>query len=286
MTRTEEEFLWSAPFKRYLAYTDETNNLIRVTRDGVRRVMDMPQLFEILHEGKPDHDGMRAESRKHAAEIAELAGLEQRRGFALLYAHATVSLWGSLEVLVGDVVGAWLLEHAALFEKPPISDVKLQVGTYRSLSDPELVAHIITELQRGLKSDLKQGSGQFESILDAVGLGGGMDATVREGVFYLQQFRHLIVHRGGVADRRFVTNCSALGFNVGERVTVTEDLYWQFWMAASLYALTIRNRCRVADNFRPWDVDLPSGFGDFVELVRTGRPHAGQVTDVDREMEA
>lgn len=265
MSSVEWETAWAAPFTRYLEYVDDISNLVEVTRHGMGRVRMMPELLAMLDMGKEIDEG-RQMQRKETQRLADLAAFEEQRGYPLLFAHSAVSLWGSLEVLVHDLAVAWLSSHQTALAQPPLSTLKLPVSTIQTVQGDELMVHIVSEALRNLKSDLKRGVGQFESLLEAVGLGGGVDQKVREGVFYLQQYRHLLVHRGGVADKQFTENCSALGFSVGDKVVVTQALYWELWVASQSYALTLRNRCRVADGFPIQEV--ATTFGSFVEAAR------------------
>jgi hypothetical protein len=261
------EIPWKAPFARYLEYVDDIHNLVELTRAGMRRVQMMPDLLAILYNDQELDDNRRSQ-RESESRLAELAANEEQRGYPLLYAHSVVSLWGSLEVLVQDLAAAWLSTHSQALTEPPLSAIKLPVGTLRSFRDDDLMVYVVSEASRTLKSDLKLGVGQFESVLDAVGLGGGVDQRVRDGVFYLQQYRHLLVHRGGVADRRFIDNCPALAYCVGETVRVPAALYLDLWLASQMYAATLRNRCNAADGLTVQNVDPPPGFGDFAKSAK------------------
>ena len=130
-----------------------------------------------------------------------------------------------------------------------MSEVKLTVGDYQSLSKDERLRHIVVELQRSTKADLKRGIGQFSALLNAVGLDWGPNDDVRDALYYHHQLRNLIAHRGGVADRRFVEVCPTLGYPVGERVIIKPNTFTYLRYIAALYAVGLRNRCAELDGY-------------------------------------
>lgn len=274
MADTEGDPGWNGPFTRFLTYFGDLEALINITRSGASRVQMMPELERILRDESELSEEQRA-SRERNQKLADLAENEVQRGFPLLYAHSTVSAWGALEVLVNDLAVAWLTDHPEALTQSPLSAVKLPVGVVHGLSPQDLLQHIVIEASRSLKSDLKVGAGQFESLLAAVGLGAGVDSETRRGIYLLQQFRHLIVHRAGVADRQFVENCNDLGYEVGDQVTVSERLWTGFWVATQLYVLQLRNRARVLDGYPAREADAPPSLG---ELLDCARKPAGPLT--------
>lgn len=270
MPDTEHDAAWAAPFSRFVGYLGDLDALIDITRSGANRVQMMPELDRILAEGKGDTDlsEARQKSRARNQELADMAANEVARGFPLLYAHSTVSLWGALEVLVNDLAVAWLSGHPEAMMQQPLSAVKLPVGVVQGLDPQDLLQHIVIEASRALKSDLKVGAGQFESLLAAVGLDGGVQDGTRRGIYLTQQFRHLIVHRAGVADRQFVEHCTDLGYAVGDTVVVSERLYTGFSFAAQLYALELKNRARVSDGHAKREAGPPPDLAEMFEDAR------------------
>lgn len=57
------------------------------------------------------------------------------------------------------------------------------------------MTYITKELSRSLNADFKRGVGQFEAILDAIGLAGPVDPDVRRTLLELNEVRNVLVHR-------------------------------------------------------------------------------------------
>ena len=248
--------VWYPPFGRFRGYSEGIDGLIELTLSGAQRVRMMPELYAVLDStpvGAPIGETAEeiAESRDKARALAQLAEREATKDFPLLFSHSLISLWGALEVLVEDVVAVWLQYRPEILMRAPLSDLKFALGDFERLERAELIQHVVVEAQRMVKTDLKVGAGQFESLLRLVELGGEIAAPHRDALFYMQQFRHVFAHRGGTADRRFIEKCSALEYEVGDSIRVGQELFHAFHVAANFYALNLFNRCAISDGREP-----------------------------------
>jgi len=61
------------------------------------------------------------------------AKVNLRKDFFILHAHAVVSLWGSLEVLIEDFIVAWLLHNPKTLENEAFKKIKIPLAEYESL---------------------------------------------------------------------------------------------------------------------------------------------------------
>lgn len=233
---------WLEPLLRFGDRVHEIATMVHLFRIGCRDTQMSAELFDILADGG---NPMASLDERH--ELASLAQDQQARGYPLLYEHSLISLWGALEVLIEDLAVAWLATHPEQLQVSPVSDVKLTVGDFEKLSADERLRHVVFEVQRGTKADLKRGVGQFNALLNAVGISWAPSDGVRDALFYHHQLRNVFAHRGGVADRRFTEICPTLGYDVGESVLMTGRVFAHLLNAAGLYVVGLRNHCAETD---------------------------------------
>lgn len=105
---------------------------------------------------------------------------------------------------------------------------------------------LVREINRSIGSDLKLGVGQFEGFLEAVGLGGGLPANMRQVLLFAQQYRHLVAHRGGRVDRRFKTACPFEVAAEGEPLDIGASRFALIRTALIGYVALLMDRFRVA----------------------------------------
>lgn len=84
----------------------------------------------------------------------------------------------------------------------------------------------------------------FESALGTVSLSGPVDEPVGKQILELQQLRHALVHRGGMADRRLCGRCPWLGLKPGDRITLKRAELTRLLGAVQTYAGQIEARVR------------------------------------------
>lgn len=92
-----------------------------------------------------------------------------------------------------------------------------------------------------------EGISQFEHLLSPVGLAGSIDDGIRRDLYELEQLRHVLVHRRGLADRKLLDACPWLGRSLGDRVEVDHSTYRRLWQASHAYAYELLRR--VAEQF-------------------------------------
>lgn len=241
---------WLGPFKRFYAHVNELDVVVRLFLAGCDGVQRNAKALEVLSDALKDKDSKLDPAKlENQRNIATLALDQQRRSYPLLYEHSLISLWGALEVLVEDLAVAWLMGHPDRLQTPPVSEVKLTVGDYERLSTEERLRHIVFEVQRSKKTDLKRGVGQFNALLDAVGLNCAPPRAIQDALFYHHQLRNLVAHRGAVADRRFIEVCPTLGYQVGETVPITEDIYVHLGLSAIHYSDHLSSHCAEQDGY-------------------------------------
>lgn len=246
-TAPPPETPWAGPFQRFHAHVNELDVVVRLFRAGCDGVQKNAKVMELLAD--VDDNSLDPAKIEKQRDLATLALDQQQRSYPLLYEHSVISLWGALEVLVEDLAVAWLMGHPDQLQTQPVSDVKLTVGDYERLSTEERLRHIVVEVQRKEKTDLKRGVGQFDALLAAVGLDCALPRPIRDALFYHHQLRNLVAHRGAVVDRRFIEVCPKLGYQVGETVSITADIYVHLALSAIHYSDHLSSRCAERDGY-------------------------------------
>lgn len=150
---------------------------------------------------------------------------EACRGFPIIRSHTLVAFWGALEVFVDDLVLCWLANYPDSLKSEGLSKIKVSLSEFERLGKDERLLLLLDEMKRQSKADVSRGVNQFENTLKIVDLGDSVDKRISDDLFITQQLRNVIVHRGSMADRRFVDACPELGFKLGESIVVDEPLY-------------------------------------------------------------
>jgi len=181
---------------------------------------------------------------KEAEQLAHLARQEIDNDFALMNAHALVGVWGALEACIDDTLVAVLQHDRDVRKSELFMRVKVSVGEFEELQADDRMRLLLDEAKRLLRLEQRIGVNVFESVLDTVGLSGPVDEPVAKHVLELQQLRHVLVHRGGVADRRLCGRCAWLSFKPGERVMLKRTDLTRLLRAVQSYAEQVEGRVR------------------------------------------
>jgi len=192
------------------------------------------------------------ENLASAKRDKDLAEQECIHGFPLLYEQATISLWSSLEVLVRALVAQLLLNHDESWQCAEIRKLKVSPGEFMQLESYERCLWITDLLDQESKGEFRQGVNRFESLLAPFGLSGALEDHIKRSLFELSHVRHVLVHRGGIVDRRMLDSCKVLGYSIGEQVRVDHDLWRRFDSAVGAYVLEIIQRMRVRSGLKRW----------------------------------
>jgi hypothetical protein len=173
---------------------------------------------------------------------AEYAASERERGFPILHSHCLVALWGILEAAVEDLAIARFKDDPSLKSSPEVSRVQVPIGVFMNLSEDEQLRILVSELARQAKTDLRGGINRFEPVLRLVGLGGPVDENVRSALFEYSQVRNVIVHRGGIIDRRLAAECPKYMSRAGEPLLIGPTEFEAYHDAVSKYLVELVTR--------------------------------------------
>lgn len=224
------------PFHDHIKYIERMNALVHLSIQGISSMRAAPQMFETLAKIRGETTLVSAQERIEQVKIsAELAQREVDDGFPVLFAQATVSLWSSLESTVRLFVARWLENNPSAMQVEVIKRLRVRIGEYESLSGEDRFFYILDQFERELGSGMRLGISRFETILQPFGLMSEIEDDLRRDIFEMQQVRNIIMHRGGIADRRFVESCPWVNISIGMPVVVTHESFHKYMDAGGMF---------------------------------------------------
>lgn len=186
MTESNEEGRvpsWAqAPLIGFREYVEQEHNLVLLSTKGIEQTAKAVPLVKALEDLGRDlggDDDLPAPSERvaEAERLAALAKTEIDNDFRLLHGHSIVGVWGALETMVTDLIGAWLLNFPQARQMPQVADFKISVSEFESLTSEERMQAIVNELDR--RNITRVGINRFELLLDSVALGGVLQLAAR-----------------------------------------------------------------------------------------------------------
>lgn len=178
-------------------------------------------------------------------EVRRAAEIE-KSGFQYLYGLAVLRLWSSVEAALNDLCRA-RLEHDGYWRSmEALKGIKTDLHEFLGKSDAEQIAFVLDEVTTARKARFQPGAGRFEGVLNAIGLGGDVPAAVRKRMVWLSEARHVLVHRQGKVDAKFLSRHPDIGQTVGEKLVVKEHQFSRSVAAVRAYAAIVGMRLEEA----------------------------------------
>ena len=177
--------------------------------------------------------------------MVDVARTESESGTPLLNRVFVVFFWSALEVLVEDLVTAWILCHPGSLELEEIKDVKLAVREMLMLDEEDRARYLIQEVSRKVRSPLKSGVDKFESLLNAFGLSRQIDPDLRRTLYELSHLRSVLLHKNAKADRKFVEACPWMGYESGQPIQIPSEHFDRYYHAVIDYSIGLLDRFQV-----------------------------------------
>jgi hypothetical protein len=228
-------------FQPFLDRQELLSRVLHLSMSGITMLRAPVIAIEALGVNGP----VEARRLEHAKAEWALAQKEIDSGFPLLHEQVTVSLWGSLESLVHDLVARWLGNNPIAWQADAVKRLRVRVGEYEALAPQDRCSWITDLLDQEVGGPLRSGVTRFECLLQPFDLDGQVPDTCRQSIFELSQVRNVIVHRRSVADRRLIEACPWLSLTVGDPVRVSHEQWSGYNSAAGIYVLELIQRVRV-----------------------------------------
>jgi hypothetical protein len=236
------------PLKVFFAYVTEIDRVLHLCMRGLSGVTARPAMMETLRSVEDIITDDRKSAKITRGDIAvakrEAAWAKRERefGFPVLHAHATVALWGAVEVLVEDVCIARLKRKPELLESEELGRLTIPLGRFMNLDEDERLRLVLKQVQAKHRTEPRSGPGMLEATLKAVGLGGPLDENCRKQLHELRSVRNVIAHRSWVLDQKCVAECPWLGAQVGQEFVVSHERYSGYRDAGMRYVVELRTR--------------------------------------------
>jgi hypothetical protein len=234
-------------FEELLNRTRRLQELLHVSTRGIAVLQDMPAIMDILAKGKDDEFKSESTHNERIANEAALAKREVLEGYPLLHAFTAIALWSALESTIRLFVARWLRNNASALTSDAFSKIRVRVAEYEQLQGEDRYLFLVDRLEQELSSPLKTGAARFESLLESIGLAGHVDEDDAKTLHELCQVRNVILHRYGVADRRFVEACPWLSYKVGDPVHISARMIENYLLGVQSYL--VRLVTRVGEKF-------------------------------------
>jgi len=220
-------------------HTQQAFRLLQLSITGISGLAGLPEFLEALTDAAPPSDAVLPQEAQEGTDWlqnkAQLARSELHSGFPLLSAQATISLWADLENGLRTFLAAWLRHEDTAKTIDPIQKLKVSLGEYEAMDPDERCLYTIDRLELEMAPHNRPGIDRFEALFKAFGFETTLDERLKRDLRELYSVRNLLVHRRGIADRRFIQSCPWLGLSVGKQITMTPDAYFKYHHAVTVY---------------------------------------------------
>lgn len=230
-------------FRQFLDQHERLTQVLHLSIAGIAMVRGRHQAIKVLAE----IDGSLADSEqklKRAEREKELAQREVDSDFPLLHEQATIALWSSLEALVRSFVAHWLANTPEAWAVESVKKLRVKIGDYEPLGLFDRCLWITDLVDQEVSGPLRNGVKRFESLLEPFGLSGRVEAECQKTLFELSQVRHVLVHRRGIADPKFISACPWLNLKSGDEIRVSHGMWIDYSNATGAYVLELIQRTR------------------------------------------
>jgi hypothetical protein len=229
---------WVLPlFRERLKRLSDENRFLHLTMQGLGQITHRVETIEFLKEEELETDKERdwEADLERARKDVKWVNEEIQSGFSILHSHSTISLWIIVDAFCEDLAVCWLLNMPETWKIPELSKLKISLGDYEMLSAEERARHAISELSRSLSLDLKTGVGKFSPILKLFGLEPRIGDNLRRALHELCQVRNVIVHCDGKVDRKLISECPWVTWQIGERIKISHSIFYWYYIAAQRF---------------------------------------------------
>jgi hypothetical protein len=223
----------------------------RITLSAVKDFALLPQSIEVMealhvYQYGDDASGDRSHIEQ-AKEMLPLVDDQRSRGFVFFYGSGAIRLWSMLEAFVEDVLLVLLKLDPTTANAEAVQKVRVPLSEYGSMNADQRAIFLLDSIQRDVARGRQVGVAQFESVLKALNLGGAVDDEMRACLVELSAVRHVLVHRRGLVDHRFLGSCDWMGVDVGTEVLISRESFHMYSRAAISYSLVVYRRLMLRD---------------------------------------
>lgn len=209
--------------------------------EGVVRSLAKYGVSELATAGKDAKDILPQE-REFIGEAITILNAEEKSGYAFLLAGATINTYTYLEAAIRSLVIGYISTGEKLGSIEAFRSIEVPYATFRSLSEEEQWDYLYDQYEKAVGAGLKTGVKRFESLLEPLGFSGPRSEAVDDVIYELAQVRHLLLHKGGVVDKKFAEACPWYASQLGRKLVVTPELFDNYNNAVMEYISILMKR--------------------------------------------
>lgn len=210
---------------------------IQTLNDSNRAALETRWFGSIVQddEGVPPGPELLDMVRRGRSEAVDDAVSRSQR---VLLTQAIIMLWSGLETAIEDFLVAWYQQYPMSLDVKRGEQIRIAISEVDKMNVEERAIYVIHQLKLRLSPDEKASIERFENLLKAFGLSSPYEAAIRNTLWELGHLRNILVHRGGIADRRFVETVKPSGLREGDLVPLSQEQYLRYFVAAFDYLQT------------------------------------------------
>jgi hypothetical protein len=228
------------PFERFHEFHHRCADTFHMAQDAVTFVQARPILIETLGLGATPEEKVR--DLAIAEHNAKIAKIELDSGCEILHTQALVLLWSGLEALLIDFLAQWLTNTKEAKELPVVQGLKISLVEFETLGSGDRADYLLERLEEKLGSKKAGGIERFEILFRLFGMSSALDEAVVRNLLELSAVRNLLIHRRGIVDARFKSQCPWTKVSVGQKWSISHDDYHRYFDAVDLYVFEITQR--------------------------------------------
>ena len=232
-------------FTEFIDRHERMQQVLHMSRGGISMLRGIPKALTALAAAQEIDDAKHQKRLERAHRERELAQREVDHDFPMLHEQATVAMWSSLEAMVRSFVARWLQHTPSAWQVEAVGKLRVKLSDYESLDGLDKALWVVDLLDQEVNGPLRNGVNRFEALLKPFGLDGPVDSEVQKTLFELSQVRHVLVHRTGAADRKFIEACPWLNLNRGDQLKVSREMVYEYGAALGQYTFELIQRVRV-----------------------------------------
>lgn len=215
------------------------HDIIEVAQRGLRVTQAVPTAVKVLAKVQGEEESEKhKKSLKDVQRIASIAKEEIDSGFPFLYSQSAILLYSYLEAAIKRFIITYF-KNNDIEKIKEVANIKINFSEFINLDENEKYDYLFIQYEKLLTIGIQYGITRFENLLNPIAFSGKVNADVSKSIFELSQIRNNILHRAGVVDKQFISNCSWLKYSIGEKVKVTNESYELYYSAVCKYVTTI-----------------------------------------------
>jgi hypothetical protein len=224
--------------------------------EATRSVEQHRRVAEVLR--RPDPYGTEDTYQTVLANAAELelfANEQASTKFSYVHELGIVKLWSILENGIDELTLERLRDPQGR-GYDALNSLEGPLLPFINASPDEQSEFLLGKLKSTVKAPLKRGVGRFEALLNPIGLGGPVEPLVAKAFIDLSETRNVVVHRGGVADKQYLSRCLWAQTPLGDKLQVRKRHFDWHACAADWYVVEVDARLEsLRAGVRPVDHD-------------------------------